>query len=529
MKRGPKAPPTATTLPKLRAKTPSGRVAEFFRTYLRHPKGEWQGRPLTLAGWQMATLIRPLYDTLLRDGRRQYRTTLALWPRKNSKSTTAIGLGLYHLVADGEPGAEVALAGTDRANAGLLMADARYMVQADPVLASLITVYRNELVIPTTNSRLRVLSSEAPRAHGLNLSVFIYDELWAAPNRDLWDALTTSMAARRQPLAIAISTAGYDPHTILGELYRHALKVQENPEFDPSFLPSIFAASEDDDWTSPATWAKANPNYTVSVKQDFLEQECRRAQAMPAYENTFKRLHLNLWTESETRWLSMPAWDACGETGAPLPPLSGRRCYLGVDLSSTRDLSALVAIFPDDDGAYDVLCNFWLPNDNMHDRVRRDRVPFDVWAREGYLRLSGGNIIDHDAIERRIRELGEQYMVEAVAIDPWNASQMIARLQADGIPAVPQSQTIGALTSATKALESLVLTGKLRHGGNPILKWCAGNVTVETDHAENLKPSKKKSTERIDGISALVNALAVALPATTGSVYDTRGPLLVEL
>lgn len=504
-------------------------MIEFCRTHLTHVAGEWANQPIIWAPWQRDRLIRPLYDTLLADGRRQYRTAFVFVPRKQGKSLTAAALGLFHLIADGEAGGEVAVAATDRAQAHLIFDTARRMVEANETLRSIVTVYRNELLFDGTHSRFRVLSSEAPRAHGLNLSVMIYDELHAAPNRDLWDALVTSQGARREPLAIAITTAGFDRHSICYQLYAHAVAVRDGVISDPSFLPVLYGASPEDDWTDPAVWARANPSLGLTVKREYLEQESRRAQEMPGYELAFKRLHLNMWTSSETRWLSMEQWDV----GAlPVDPstLRGRRCFVGVDLSATKDLTAVVALFPADDGTYDVLADFWLPEDNLADRVKRDRVPFDVWARDGHLRLTGGNTIDQDAIERRIRELAERdgFDVASIAIDPWSAARILPRLQADGLPAIPLPQTMGALSAATKALETAVLQGRLRHGGHPILRWCAANVTVEQDHSENVRPSKKKSTERIDGISALVNAFAVALPDQTGSVYDTRGPLLVE-
>jgi phage terminase large subunit-like protein len=526
VKAGPKPQPKATKLPPLRAKTPAGRFQEFAKRHLRHVKGRWAGQPLVFADWQRR-ILEPLYNTVGADGPRQYRTCYVEVPRKAGKSLTAAAVGLFSLYADGEPGAEIVSAAADRQQAAIVFDMARQMVEADAALRDLTLIYRRELVVPSTGSSYRVISSEAYSKHGLNLSTAIVDELHAHESRDLLDVLLTSMGARRQPLAFIIPTAGFDKTSVCWQMHEHALRVREGVIQDPSFLPVLYGATLADDWRDPAVWARVHPGYGLTIQRDFLEQECRRAQEMPAYENAFRRLYLNVWTESETRWLSMEQWD---RGAVPVDPaaLQGRSCFVGVDLSSTKDLSALVAIFPDDAGAYDVLCDFWLPNAMLPDRVRRHGT-FDAWARQGYLTLTEGNVIDHDVIERRLREIGAQYRVESIAIDPWNATQMLAHLQTDSLPAVPQPQTIGALTAGTKALEALVLTGKLRHGGHAVLRWCASNVTVETDHAENLKPSKKKSTERIDGISALVNALAVALVAAGPSVYETRPPLLVEL
>lgn len=527
MRAGPKPQPKATKLPRLRATTPAGRVEEFCRRFLVHVKGEWAGQPFTLLPWQREQLIVPLFNTVRADGLRRFRTCYVEIPRRNAKSTTAAAIALYALFADNEPGAQIVSAAADRQQAAVVFDVARSMVEASPALRDLCLIYRREIVVPSTGSRYQVISSEAYTKHGMDLHVAVVDELHAHENRELLDVLLTGMGSRRQPMAFIITTAGFDRTSVAWQMHEHALKVRDGVIQDESFLPLLYGATLEDDWTDPAVWKRANPGFGVTLKADYLAQECRRAREMPAYENAFKRLHLNIWTEVETRWLSMPQWDA-GNVRVDPETLKGRRCFVGVDLSSTKDLSALVALFPDQAGGYDVLCDFWLPADMLPDRVRRHGT-FEAWATQGVLHLTDGNVIDHAVIERRIRELGEQFMVETIGIDPWNATQMLARLQADSLPAVPVQQTIGNLTAATKALEVLALQGQLRHGGHPVLRWCASNVTVEQDHNENLKPSKKKSSERIDGISALVNALTVALPATVGSVYDERGPVLVDL
>ncbi len=527
MRRGRKPRLAPATLPRLRATKPHLRFAEFCRTHLRHVKGEWGGTPLVLAPWQMRDIITPMFSTLRPDGLRRFRTVYVEIPRRNMKSTLAAAVALYLLLYDNEPGADVVSAAADKQQADVVFSIARAMVEQSPSLKTLVQVYKRELVVPSTQSTYRVISSESYSKHGLSLSACVVDELHAHESRDLLDVLLTSTGSRRQPICFIITTAGASRDSVAWQFHEHAVQVHAGLIADPSFLGVLYGASEDDDWTSPEVWRRVNPGYGVSIKADYLAQECRRAQQMPSYENAFKRLHLNIWTTTETKWLDMTAWDACG---APVDAaaLRGRRCFLGVDLSSTKDLSAVAALFPADDGSYDVLFDAWLPSAMFPDRVQRHGT-FDAWAKQGFLHLTEGNVIDHDAIERRIREYGEQYLVESIAIDPWNATQMLARLQQDGIPAVPQRQTIGALTAATKALEALVLQGRLRHGGHPLARWCAGNASVETDHAENVKVTKGKSAERIDLIAALINALAVALPAVSGSVYDTREPLLLDL
>jgi phage terminase large subunit-like protein len=528
MIRGRKPRLAPATLPRLRATRPHLQFAEFARAHLRHVKGEWAGSPLVLAPWQMRDIIRPMFSTLRPDGLRRFRQVYVEIPRRNGKSSLAAACALWALLYDGEPGADVVSAAADKQQADVVFSIARQMVEQAPALKAMIQVYKRELVVPSTQSAYRVISSESYTKHGLSLSAVIVDELHAHESRDLLDVLLTSMGSRRQPLAFIISTAGVGRDSVAWQFHEHALQVNAGVLDDPQFLGVLYGAKDEDDWTSPAVWKAANPGYGVSIKADYLAAECRRAQQMPAYENAFKRLHLNLWTASETKWLDLASWD---RGAVPVDPaaLAGRSCFVGVDLSSTKDLSAVVALFPTEDGSYDVLCDFWLPKAMLPDRVQRHGT-FAAWATQGFLHLTDGNVIDHEAIERHIRALGERYRVESIAIDPWNATQMLARLQADNLPAVPQPQTIGALTAGTKALESLVLTGKLRHGGHPVLRWCAANVTVDTDHAENIKPSKKKSSERIDGIAALVNALTVALPAVTlGSIYDHRAPVLIDL
>jgi phage terminase large subunit-like protein len=527
MKAGRKPKLAPATLPKLRATTPHWRFAEFCRGQLRHVKGEWAGAPLVLTSWQMRDIVTPMFSTLRPDKRRQYRTVYVEIPRRNMKSTLAAAVALWLLLYDGEAGADVVSCASDKAQADIVFSIARAMVEQSETLHKVVQVYKRELVVPATRSTYRVISSESYSKHGLSLSGCIVDELHAHESRDLLDVMLTSMGSRRQPLCFIITTAGTSRDSVAWQFHEHAVEVRAGRLIDPAFLGVLYGAREDEDWRDPAVWQRANPGYDVSIKADYLRQECRRAQQMPSYENAFRRLHLNVWTTTETKWLDMAAWDA-GSAPVDADALRGRRCYVGVDLSSTKDLSAVATLFPADDGTYDVLFDAWLPAAMFPDRVQRHGT-FDAWAKQGFLHLTEGNVIDHAAIEARLRALGESYQVEAIAVDPWNATQLLAKLQADGLPALPQPQTIGALTGATKQLEVLVSQGKLRHGGHPLARWCAANATVATDHAENLKVSKQTSAERVDLIAALINALAVALPASRGSIYDSRDVVLVDL
>ena len=324
-------------------KTAATAAVLFFERLLRHTKGEWAGEPFQLQAWQRDEIVRPLFGWKRADGTRRFRRAYIEIPRKNGKSTISAGIALALLMLDAEPGVEVYSAAADRQQAAIVFDAASTMVQESPALAKFAEVYRREIRVPKLNGIYRVLSADAPTKHGLNAHGVIFDELHAQPNRELWDVLATSMGSRRQPMLVMITTAGYDRESICWEMHQYAQQVLRGDVDDPSFFAYIAAAEQEDDWTSPATWAKANPGLGVTVKRDYLEAEAQRAKQVPAYQNTFRRLHLNQWTSQESRWLDMTAWDRCG---GELPDLSGRVCYGGLDLASTTDIAALSLVFP---------------------------------------------------------------------------------------------------------------------------------------------------------------------------------------
>jgi len=312
-----------------------------------------------------------------------------------------------------------------------------------------------------------------------------------------------------------------DRHSLCWELYDYACKVRDGIIDAPAFLPVVYEAAADDDWKSPATWRKAHPGLGVSVKEEYFAAECEKAAQLPSYENTFKRLLLNIWTEQDTRWMPMDKWDACGE---PLPDLTGRACWAGLDLSTTTDITALVLAFPVGSKVH-LLPFFWVPREGIHKRARRDRVPYDVWQREGYIEATDGSVIDYDVIRKRINELAERFQIKEIAIDRWNATQLATQLAGDGFEMVGFGQGFASMSSPTKELERRVLGGELNHGKNPVLRWMASNVSVTQDPAGNVKPDKAKSTERIDGIVAALMALGRAMEADEEkpSVYESQG------
>lgn len=471
---------------------------------LAHTKGPFAGQPFNLRPWQLS-IVRQLFRTGP-DGRRVYRQALLMLPRKNGKTELCAALAIYFLLFDGEIGGEVYSAAADKEQAALVFNVAAQMIRQEPDLDQVCEIVDSQkrIVHPKTGSVYRAISAEAYSKHGFNASAIIYDELHAAPNRELYDVLTTSQGARAQPMLIAISTAGYDRHSILWELYTHAKQVREDPTIDPSFLPIVYEAPADADWTNERVWKAANPALGDFRSLEEMRIACRRAQEIPAQENTFRRLYLNQWTEQAARWISLATWDACG-TGTR--PLEGRKCYVGMDLSSTKDLTALVAVFPDADG-FDVLTHCFVPADNIRERSNRDRVPYDQWTKSGHLTATPGNVVDYEAVRATLQDWDARFDLQEVAYDPWNATDLVTRLQdQDGLTCVPLRQGFVSLSAPTKSLERSILAKTLRHDRSPVLKWCVSNVTVETDAAGNLKPSKQKSTERIDAVVALIMAI----------------------
>jgi phage terminase large subunit-like protein len=503
----------------------AARALGFFADCIKHVKGERAGHPFVLEPWQQS-IVANMFAWKRPDGTRRYREVLIYVPRKNGKSTLLGGMVLMFLFCDGERGAELYSAAADRDQAALVYDQAKGMVLQEPELSSRARVYATgkSIVYGAMGSTYKAISAEAGTKHGYNTHFAVIDELHAQPNRDLVDVLMTSTGARRQPMVVHITTADYQrPDSICNEKHDYASKVRDGVIEDRSFLPVIYEAKRGDDWTDPKVWSKANPNLGISVSLEYIQRECQRAQDTPGYENTFKRLHLNMITEQAERWLAMERWDACS---APLPELDGLPCFAGLDLATTTDIAALVLDFPLEGGRHVWLPFFWVPRDNAIKREKKDRVPYSVWIRDGLVRVTEGDVIDYDVIRRDIGEIGKRYNIRELAIDRWSATQITTQLTGDGLTVVPFGQGFASMSGPSKELEKLVLSQQLQHGGNPVLRWMASNVAIDGDAAGNIKPSKKRSTEKIDGIVAGVMGLGraiVADPKFGKSVYDLRG------
>lgn len=499
-------------------------VIDFFQ-FLKHSKGEWAGQTVRLEDWQQFVLW-VLFGWMRADGTRRFRTDYLEVARKNGKSTLAAGVGLYLMIGDGEPGAEVYAAATKKDQAKITHSEATRMIQSSPFLRSRVKVFRDNLHIVGTASKFEPLGADADTLDGLNIHGAIVDELHAHKTRDVWDKLETATGARRQPLMFAITTAGFDRESICYKQHEYAEKVLEGIIEDDSFFGIIFTLDEGDDWEKEENWIKANPNLGVSKKLDNLREKANKAKEMPSALNAFLRLELDIWTQSETKWVNRDHWDACGKA-VDANGLRGRTCYGGLDLSSTTDISALLLVFPPQgkDDEYQVLCRFWVPEEAMVIRSKRDRVPYEAWVRQGYITATPGNVIDYDFIFSQVDEDAQAYDLHEIAFDRWGSTQIIQDIEERGLTCVQFGQGYQSMNPPMKELEKLILGHGLAHGNNPVLNWMADNLVADVDPAGNIKPDKEKSRERIDGMVALIMALARAVvhAGPKKSVYEDRG------
>lgn len=447
-------------------------------------------------------------------------------PTHNSELAAAVAL--YLLYADGEPSAEVYGAASDRQQASIVFDVAKRMVEMTPALMkrSKIMAATKRLVNYSNAGFYQVLSAEVGTKHGLNVSGLVFDELHAQPNRNLYDVLTKGSGdAREQPLFFLITTAGNDRNSICYEVHTKAEDILKGRKVDPTFYPVVYGLEIDEDWHDEKNWKKANPSLGQTIQIERVREAYNEALTNPAEENIFRQLRLNTWVSSTTAWIPDLVFMK-GADKIDMASLEGRACYGGLDLSSTEDITALVLIFPPDteDGKYILLPYFWVPEETIPRRVKYHSVPYDVWHKQGYIKATEGNVIDYNFIEAFINELNTNYQIKEIAVDRWNATQLIQNLEGDGFTMVQFGQGFKSMSPPTKEFYKLLLEGRIVHGGNPVLRWMAGNVVVDTDAAENVKPTKARSLEKIDGIVASIMALDRCIcHQDSGSVYDERG------
>ena len=513
------------------------RVIRFIETYCTHTKGKWAGKKFILLPWQKDIIYR-LFGTLRKDGRRQYRICYVEIPKKNGKTELAAAIGLYMLCYDGEQGAEVYSAAADREQAGLIYHVASQMVRNNEKLSNRLTVIDSQkrIVDHKTGSFYKVLSAESYTKHGINPSCILFDELHTQPNDELWRVLTSGTDyAREQQLVFAMSTAGiYDINSIWWRIREKARQIKEGIINDDTFLPILYIADKDkDNPENEKLWIRVNPSINEIFTIDKIREDFAIAKQNPIDYADFLRFRLNIPIKQASRWIPMDKWDACA--GAiDIDSLRGRVCYGGLDLSSKTDLAAFLLVFPpeDDEDLFDILCKFYCPEGSIIKRSKTDRVHYDIWAQEGYLISTPGDVIDYSFIEKDILDAAEEYQLTQVGFDPWNAQATASRIMAElnptngenGFQMVEIRQGTKSFNEPAKDLLVKIMTGKVRHGGHPVLRWCADNLVMRTDANANVAPDKEKATDKIDGMVALLMAWSRGMFGdVTESVYNERG------
>ena len=507
-------------------------ICNFFEKFLKLSKGKWAGKPFELIDWQRYDLLMPLNGWRRDDGLRRFRECLLPIAKKNGKSATVSGLCLFFLVADGEEGPEVYSAAGDREQAAIISSESEKMVKKSPPLNARLTCVpsRKTIAYPEKNGKLVALSADAKLKEGLNWNFVGFDELHVQRDRVMWDTLRYGGASREQPMLFAITTAGvYDQTSLCWTQWEIADRVLEGTIEDQSFFALKYAADPEDDWKDEDTWWKANPSVGVTINVDDLQAFCDKAIESPTEQNSFKRYRLNQWVRQVTRWMDQDKWNACGGN-VSLDDMAGRTCFAGVDLSSTTDLSALGLWFPatEPDEKPKALVYFWLPEDNIQTLEDADHVPYTSWIERGYVYATAGNVIDYQAIRKKINDLSDIIEIQSTAFDAWNATSIITDLQNDGFNLVKHGQSYGAMSGPVKELEKDVLSGNLIHSNNPALNWHISNAQAASDPNGNVKIIKGdgKTRFKVDGVIALVMARSLASKENieeTESIYETGG------
>jgi len=508
------------------------RAIDFFK-FLNHSKGKWAGESFQLEPWQQFIVYSLFGWKRTADGMRRYRTAHVEVARKNGKTTLWAGVGLYLFFADGEPGAEVYCAATKKDQAKILFSEAERMRSASPGLKKRIASFRNNMNIVGTASKFEPLGADEDTLDGLNPHGALVDELHAHKTRGLWDVLETALGARRQPLMAAITTAGSDRESICWKQHEYGEKVLEGINHDDTFFVFIACIDEEDDWEDERNWIKGNPNLGVSISVEDLRDRALKAKQMPSARNSFLRLRLNKWTNSETAAIKAEDWRECvgfslaGKDAKVLrgeveKQLEGRECFLAVDLASTEDIACSGKLFPplDESEPYIFIPHFYVPEERLDEKIKQWRQPYDVWAREGWLIATEGNVIDYDVIQEQVLSDFERYQVRELAFDPWNATQFINNLQKAGIAIermVKFPQTMQMFAPPTKLLlEVLIPNRRIAHLGNPPLAWMASNLLVREDSNGGQRPVKGTGIGKIDGMVTLDMCLGRAIASPDG-------------
>lgn len=505
------------------------RACDFIEHFCRQSKGRWAGQPIKLLDWERDFLMR-LYGWRRADGRRRFKRFYIEIAKKNGKTTLLSAMHLLELI-DGDDGPECYNNACDRDQASMLYDESARMVKASPDLSQRLDVIDSRKVIlyPAKNGRMRANSSESGSKDGLNPSFTTFDELHRQPDRQLWEVFEYAGVARLESLMGSITTAGEEEDGIWFEQREYAEKINDGTIEDTTFLGIVYRALPTDDIDDPATWRKANPSLGVTIDEDDFRRELQEAKEVPIKLNNFKRLRLNIVARASEKFFSIVKWSACANRGLTLASLRKRPAYLGLDLSSIDDLTALVVLAQADSTRWRLISRFWCPENNLLHLEHKTRMPYRHWAEKGYLIATDGDTIDYAFVRREINDLAAELEVTKLLIDPFNAQKLAGELkEQDGLPVEFIRQGFLSLSSPTKELKRLIDAGLIEHDDNPVMNWCISNAIGSVDESDNVKLSKKKSRQKIDGAAAAVNAVAGLSSSDDDgeeSVYNHRGIL----
>lgn len=513
-------------------------VIDFFPTCLNLIEGNGAGGPFHLQPWQQSIVANLFGWRSCTDNKRRYSNAFIYVARKNGKSPLCAGIALYLLFCDNVPGAQIYSAAAARDQAAIVFRHAAGFVNKDEELLKRATIFKSfkSIEYQEINAFYKVVSADANVQHGGMTYAALIDEVHAHPNADLIDVFVTSTVgmSNEKPLIIYITTADYMKESVCNEKYDYSVNVRDGINPDPHWLPAIYEVpvemlEEDPEcWKRPEVWRLANPNLGVSVSEEKLQELCNQAQQILRFENEFKRLHCNVRTQTNVKWLGLEVWNRNSKAFTE-EDLQGRRCWGGLDLSSNKDLTALVWLFePDEDGICPVLPRFWIPEEDMRERENRDKVPYSTWVKQGHMFTTPGYDIKYPFVKAQFLKDLETFNVQRSASDTWNLKYL--RKDFDDIDEehlVPYAQTALNISPPMKAVESMFVRGELAHNDHPVLRWNFTNVSVKVDENENMRPDKKKATGRIDGIVALIMAKGTQMleEVDPPSVYESRGLL----
>lgn len=501
----------------------AARAIKFIES-LKHTKGEWAGQRFKLEPWQQF-VVWNIFGWKLADGTRRFRYVYIEIARKNGKTALSAGIGLYMLFADGESRPEVYSAATVKDQAKICFADAVEIVKATD-LKNYLTPYRNSIVYELKGGAFKPLSSDYGTHDGLNPSCGIIDEFHAHKDSGMFDVIKSAFGARRQPLMFIITTAGFNKAGACYAYRDNVIKILRGINQDDTLFGMIYTLDKNEEWDIPKMWVKSNPNLGVSLSVDYLAGEIKDAKNRPEAVRNVMTKNVNLWVDAEKTWILDEKWMQCvGST--TLEDLRGCDCWGGLDLSNVSDITAFVLLFNEND-KFQLLPFFWIPEEKMLEKVRKENINYDHWVREGFVKVTPGNVTDYDFVQADILRITVDYNLKSTAYDRWNSSQTIINLTDEGLTFNPFGQGYGSMSAPTKQFEALVLSERVEHFGNPVLRWMLSSTLVKTDPAGNIKPDKEKSTQKIDGIVSSIMALGEWMTAQAdddSNPYNDRGLL----